>query len=201
MYRVSPGIEKLAFIQDAVGFHVIDFKQARKMQRNLLIVKAGQKFGTFSDGVRSWVACVPLFTSKRYKPKPQMSPGAGESARMTPSRPTNGSVWSGTYARRLSGLVAGHRESEELFKAWKPAYQLSPTVSEQLTNAISGRAVLFMPSDGKKPRAGRDVEARQKYEVRSTENGWEVRDGEDWVLLTDIEAREMLSAGRAVEVL
>lgn len=144
MHQVSPGIINPAFIRDANGFRVVDFKQARKMLRNRLVSKNGQKMGTFTDGAHTWVACVPVFLSKRYNPKPQFA--SGESARMTPSRPTGGNIWSGTYARRLSGFVAEHKEAVALFNGWKPKAAVVPV--QATADTVMGRSILYFPGAG-----------------------------------------------------
>lgn len=143
-YQVFPEVTSPVFILDATGYYVVDSAVARKMLRNRLVAKNGQRMGTFTDGKRKWVTCVPVFVSRRYKPKPQLS--SGESAHMSPSRPTRGAVWSSGYARRLSGLVSHHPDSVALFNGWKPKVKVTPIQAD--ANTVKDRAILYFPLAG-----------------------------------------------------
>lgn len=144
MNLVPKNVANPVFIRSAAGYDVIDRDEAKRLLKRKEISKNGQRFGRFTDGVRRWVACVPVYLSRRFKERPQMS--SGESARMSPSRPTRGAVWSGTYARNLSGFVANHGRSVALFNGWKPKAKITPIQAD--ANTVKDRAILYFPTAG-----------------------------------------------------
>lgn len=197
MNLVPKNVLNPVFIRSAAGYDVVDRDEAKRLLKKRKIAKNGQRFGRFTDGVRRWVACVAVYVSRKFKERPQMS--SGESARMSPSRPTRGAVWSGTYARNLSGFVAHHDRSVAMFNGWKPKVKVTPIQADAST--VKERAILYMPGDGKQPRRGVNVASRPKREIRRNPEGeLEILDGGTWVLIAAADASELISAGRAVAV-
>lgn len=159
VYSIPFGVTNPVLLEDATGTRVIDAKVATEYKKSRLVKVVGEKFCKMSDGVRRFHLRVEVFKMKRTAETPAFM--GGESARMTPSRPTRGAVWSGTYARRLGGLVAGHRAAKEMFNAWKPKFKLAPTPDN--ADVVPERAILFFPTAGLTTK-----ERRELYGARST---------------------------------
>lgn len=150
VHTVPFGVTSPVLLQDAAGYRIIDAKKAAEFKKTRLVKLVGQKFCKLSDGTRRFLE---VFLMRRTAETPAFM--GGESARMTPSRPTHGSVWQGTYARRLSGLVAGHKEAEEIFKAWRPKMKLAPTPDN--ADIVNERAILFFPTAGLTAKERREI--------------------------------------------
>jgi hypothetical protein len=197
VFNVPKNVSAPVFLKTPVGFYVVGLAEAKSLQKEHKANLNGQKFGKFTDGTRTWRACYPVFLLRSMNES--CTSLAGESARMTPSRPTHGNTWAGGYARRLSGFVSGWPEAVRLFKAWRNP-KLAP-LDEETRLAVAGRAVLYMPSDGKNPRRGVDAKAQPKREIRRNDEGTlEILDGGTWVLIAAADAHELIAEGRAVAV-
>lgn len=155
VHTIPFGVVSPVLLQDAAGYRIIDAKNAAEFKKSRLVKLVGQKFCKLSDGTRRFLE---VFLMRRTAETPAFM--GGESARMTPSRPTNGNIWTGTYARRLNGLVHEHKEAVEMFKAWKPKVKLVPTPDN--ANVIQERAILFFPTAGLTTK-----ERRELYGVRA----------------------------------
>src|SRR6185437_384779 len=199
MFQVPSGVSSPAFLKDSSGIRVVDITEAVALCKKRLADKSGTLDREVTNGSRNWRANLPYFVMKRASGN--LTSMSGESAHMNPHRPTAGAVWESGYARRLVGFAAGHPEAQRLFRAWR-GRRISAHVDEELTHATAGRAILFMPTDGKKPRAGVDVEedAVPKPRIRRTENGMFEIDGVDggWELIASSDAEELLASRCAV---
>lgn len=153
VHTIPFGVMNPVLLEDAAGLRVIDAKQAAEFNRSRLVNLIGEKFCKMTDGVRIMHLRVELFKMRSTAEAPAFM--GGESARMTPSRPTRGSIWGGTYARRLNGLVNRHTESTEMFEAWRPKMKLIPTASN--AGVIKERAIFFFPTAGLSAKERREI--------------------------------------------
>ena len=153
VYSIPFGVTSPVLLEDAAGLRVIDAKKAAEYKKSRLVKLVGEKFCKMTDGQRRFHLRVEVFKMRRTAETPAFM--GGESARMTPSRPTHGSVWTGTYARRLSGLVAEHPEAVAMFAAWKPKMKLAPTPSNE--DVVQERAILFFPTASLTTKERREI--------------------------------------------
>lgn len=91
----------------------------------------------------------------------QQHPGLrGESAKMTPGRPENGSIESSSYGRLIDSFAAGLEKARKLFAARRTKL-FTQGIPHELTMETAGPAILYFPHEGMSA-AGR---ARYKNEI------------------------------------
>ena len=123
-----------------------------------------------------------------------------ESSKMTPGRPTNGSIDLSNYGLMLDGFVGGWKRARRLF-ASRRTPRHKGGVPHELTMQAPGRAILFMPGIGKLNSQG--INRQPIREVKTlrlnADGGYEILDGDVWTMIASQEAKELLESGAAQE--
>ena len=185
-------------LYDIPSFHETKLSQMMELCKKRIAQPCGTRRHKVFNGTRRSKILVQVFEMKRASGA--VTSFIGESAAMKPGAPTHGHISRSGYARRLDGFVDGHRPSVELFES-RRTWRHKGGVSEEVQFAIAERSVLYFPWEGvtdarRNPKRQSSI-ARRIESVRETEEGFDILDGETWVMIASEEAARMIRNGTA----
>jgi hypothetical protein len=208
VYPIPSGVKVPVFLKTVAGLEIVDAAVAHEYWRLHVASKAGRIFRMVSQNGVKFSADLPVYKMRSASGAVSISPG--ESARLRPSNPTHGPVMSSGYARRLDAFVSGNSEAIQLFKSRKTPRHKGG-VAHESPQQPKGRSILYFPHEGITKKTIDDyvskhgVKRRGPSKIReiglvrgSVDSGFDILDGNDWVIIDTTLAVKMLESGEAI---
>ena len=136
-----------------------------------------------------------MLTMKVFKRLSQAAGLRGMSSKMTPGRPTDGSIGTGTYGQRIDGFANGCRRSKRLFSSRRTVRWGNSGVSKELQEMAHQGSILYMPGAGKLTCQGVNSNRLARVSIRGNyADGYQLLDADNgWMEMASCEALELIA--------